>query len=342
VTIAAPLNGAVTNERTPTFSGTGEDASGLVTLRIYAGPLAEGFPVQPPSPVFTAGGRWSLRLEEELADGLYTATASQTNGLGTGTSVPVTFTIDNAPPVVTLAQPQPLAGEAAPSFAGTASDTEPVTVQIHSGGSTKGTIVSAASAAGTGAGWHSSPASPALALGHYTAVALQQSSLRGNPDGRSAAVGFDITPPPPAAPVTAPPRSGVASVAARPPSHLLMAPFPVVRIAGVALPGGLKLRLLKVQQAPAGALVRVRCRGRGCPPATVRRMTVAGPHGVRAMVFGSFERYLRPGAMLQVFISKPGEIGKYTRLRVRRGKLPDRLDLCLDPTGVKPLACPAA
>jgi hypothetical protein len=59
-------------------------------------------------------------------------------------------------------------------------------------------------------------------------------------------------------------------------------------------------------------------------------------------VFRSFERFLRPGAVIEVFVTKAGSLGKYTRLRVRRGKVPERVDLCLDAAGVKPISCPAS
>jgi hypothetical protein len=45
---------------------------------------------------------------------------------------------------------------------------------------------------------------------------------------------------------------------------------------------------------------------------------------------------------LEILISKPGEIGKYTRFAIRRGRLPDRVDMCLDQSGVRPLVCPAS
>ncbi len=309
-------------------------------MNVYAGLLPEGIPVQTPSTTIIEQGTWSLEPLEPLPDGVYTAQATQ----GPATSLPVTFTILTAAPRVAIGQPHPAAGESAPSFSGTASDTTPVTVQVHAGESAAGTLVATASAAGTGALWHSSPASPALAVGRYTAVAVQRSSLKGNPTGRSEAVVFDISPvpQPPAPPAAA---SGVAALhAAVPQQHTpsLLAPFPVVRVAGVAFAGGMRLRLLSVQQAPAGALVRVSCRGRGCPRHGARRTTVAGPHGVPAIVFRSFERFLRPGTVVEVFVTKPGTLGKYTRLRVRRGRVPERVDLCLDAAGVKPIVCPAA
>src|SRR5213595_1858389 len=67
------------------------------------------------------------------------------------------------------------------SFTGAASDVTPVTVQIHAGATAKGPVVSTATATGSGSGWMSSNASPALSSGQYSAVATQPSSLPSNP-----------------------------------------------------------------------------------------------------------------------------------------------------------------
>ncbi len=346
VTIAKPLNGTVTNNTTPTFSGTGEPGAGPVTLRIYAGAPVESNLIRKQT-VALVSESWSVGPVAALADGLYTATASQTNG-ETGISMPVAFTVLTTAPVVTLEQAHPPPGETTPSFAGTASDATEVRVEIHEGESEEGIVVATASASGTGGGWHSGAASSPLAVGRYTAVAIQESSLIGNPAGRSVPMVFEVLPPAPPAPVTpasSPPTKGVAAaLQAKPESHAPspLEPFPVVRLTGIVFPGGVRVRLLSVQQAPAGALVRVRCRGHGCPRHGARRTTVAGAHGVPTLVFRSFERYLRAGAVIEVLVTKPGALGKYTRLRVRRGKLPERVDLCLDAAGVTPIACPAA
>ena len=302
-----------------------------------------------------------------------------------------------------------------PSFSGTASDTTPVIVQIHEGAMANGTLVSRATATGTGAGWTSDDASPALGSGQYTAVATQESSL-GNPAGRSAPVTFMVTPPPvimpalvpapvasfrwfPPVPQTGEPVSlvssstdlaspitgiawaltssgafqgggavlttsfstpgahvvrlrvtdarGVSSVATETidvvgPTASLMQPFPVVRIVGALTASGVKLTLLKVQQLPAGARITVRCKGRGCPIKSARRVAVSKRRGVAPVEFRGFERYLRFGITLEILVSKPGRIGEYTRFRIRRGKLPERVDLCLDPAGVRPLVCPSS
>src|SRR5439155_1607200 len=78
-----------------------------------------------------------------------------------------------------------------PSFTGTASDTTSVVVHIYAGAAAEGSVVAAATATGTGGGWTSGHASPALSSGQYTAVATQASSL-GNPAGVSEPVTFTV------------------------------------------------------------------------------------------------------------------------------------------------------
>jgi hypothetical protein len=345
VTISSPANGALGNDRTPNFAGMADVEAGPVTVRIYAGTSPEGTVLQKPSTsLLSPEGAWSLHVTADLADGVYTAQASQTNAaMQTGSSPPVIFTVDTAAPIVSLDPPEPTPGVTAPAFTGSASDTRPVTVEIFAGA--EETLVSTAAAAGTGARWRSSDASPPLAVGQYIAIAFQESSLTGNPEGRSESVPFAIrsAPPPPGFLAAA---NGTPALAGKPIEPLraasLMAPFPVVRIAWAQDRKGITLRLLRVQQAPAGAQVRVRCTGRGCPPQALRRTTLPSPRGVEPVTFRSLQRHLGFGAVLQLFVSKPGQIGKYTRFTVRRGRLPERVDTCLDPTGVKPLACPPA
>jgi PKD repeat protein len=113
-----------------------------------------------------------------------------------------------------------------------------------------------------------------------------------------------------------------------------MAPFPVVRLAGKVLPRGALVRLLVVR-APRGSLIRVKCGEKGCPVRAVRR--TSGGRGVR---FAQFERRLRAGISLELFIRKPGMIGKYTRFRIRAGAPPKRVDLCLFPSRRAPRRCP--
>jgi len=113
-----------------------------------------------------------------------------------------------------------------------------------------------------------------------------------------------------------------------------IAPFPVVRLAGKVLPRGAVVRVLVVR-APRGALVRVRCEGKGCPVKTVRRRSKEG-----SVRFAQFERRLRVGVGLEIFVRQPDMIGKYTRFVVRAGEPPKRTDRCLFPGVQRPRACP--
>jgi PKD repeat protein len=115
---------------------------------------------------------------------------------------------------------------------------------------------------------------------------------------------------------------------------VFIAPFPVVRLAGKVLARGALVRLLAVR-APQDTLIRVQCKGRGCPVRVARR-TSRG----RSVRFRRFERRLRAGVTLEVFVRKPGMVGKYTRFLVRAGAPPKRTDRCLLPGVERPRACP--
>jgi PKD domain-containing protein len=125
------------------------------------------------------------------------------------------------------------------------------------------------------------------------------------------------------------------------PALRLMTPFPVVRITGRIGRRGARIRRLIVT-APSGATITVRCHGRGCPFSLARQtVAVSGKSGASAVRIRKFERrLLRVGATVRVSVSKSGEIGKYTRFRIRRGKPPLRRDLCVVPGKSRPTPCP--
>jgi hypothetical protein len=110
-------------------------------------------------------------------------------------------------------------------------------------------------------------------------------------------------------------------------------PFPVVRIAGRFK--GKRTTLTRVSvRAPKGARIRFDCKDRGCP--YKRKALVAKLITVR-----SLQRTYRPKATIEVRITEPKKIGKYTRVRTRKGKAPVRIDRCLMPGKSKPVRCPS-
>ncbi len=119
-------------------------------------------------------------------------------------------------------------------------------------------------------------------------------------------------------------------------SPLYLNPFPVVRIRGAVYGGSTRIDLLRVLR-PAGSRVYTRCRGRGCPfPGKASGFSVR----TGVVPFGSWRRRsLRAGAVLEVFVTRPGTVGKYTRLTMRSGRFPVRFDGCVQHGQRTPTPC---
>ncbi len=102
--ITTPTASAATNDNTPTLAGTAGSATGdatTVTVTIYAGVGTGGSVNQTLTPT-RSGATWTANATT-LADGTYTAQASQVNAQSTlVTSTPVTFTVDTTAPAVTV------------------------------------------------------------------------------------------------------------------------------------------------------------------------------------------------------------------------------------------------
>jgi PKD repeat protein len=127
----------------------------------------------------------------------------------------------------------------------------------------------------------------------------------------------------------------------------LLSPFPIVRVSGIVQRRGIKLRVLSVS-GPVGVTVHVRCSGRGCPfkrtssvvKSDARAAATLPPQTGRVQIKRFRNRLLRVGAIVRIFVTKQGAVGKYTRLRIRRGKPPARVDRCVTSVTRKPFPCP--
>ena len=109
-------------------------------------------------------------------------------------------------------------------------------------------------------------------------------------------------------------------------------PFPVVRISGRFTRSRTKLTRVTIR-APRGARIGVDCKGRGCP---YRRRAIA----VKFVRVRALQRSYRPGATIEIRVTQRRKIGKYTRVKTRRGKAPLRIDRCLMPGRTRPVRCP--
>jgi len=112
----------------------------------------------------------------------------------------------------------------------------------------------------------------------------------------------------------------------------LLRPFPIVRIKGRLTSTGALVTLLTVR-APRGTRIDVACRGSSCPARRLARTATLAR-------LRTLERNLAAGTRIDVVVTRPQRIGKWTTIRIRLGAPPRRLDRCVLPGGRSPVACP--
>jgi len=173
---------------------------------------------------------------------------------------------------------------------------------------------------------------PAIAVSAPTAVVIKKPySLPGGGDSGGTCV--VVTPTGPGqGTFTSGGATGVGTTPAPETQLAFIDPFPVVRIAGHFKGARTKLTRVSVK-APAGTRIRLACKGTGCP---YRRRAIA----VRLIRVRALQRSYPPRATIEIRVTQPGKIGKYTRVRTRRGKAPLRIDRCLMPGKSRPVRCP--
>ncbi|HTA34480.1 MAG TPA: Ig-like domain-containing protein [Solirubrobacteraceae bacterium] len=322
VTLTSPVNGSSTSSSSQTVSGNaGTEEGDLpgITVRLYAGSTVTGQGTLEAVSVEASAGAWSAAFGG-LSPGTYTAQAEQSDNLDNiGRSEAVTFTVLG--PVV----PAPATPPSPPvaSFKWIPADPqagEPVTLASNSSAGGSPIVSYAWSLVGNSVFTHGESTLTTLfeTAGWHT-VQLQITDA----DGMSSTVAEKIA----------------VATAAVP----LMQPFPVVRMAGSFTASGARISLLAAL-APVGANVRITCHGKGCPTKSQGFVAAAGAKsksGTVQITFKRFERFLRSGVMMEIWISKHGQIGKFTRFVIRRDKSPTRVDECLNPAGTVPIVCPS-
>ncbi|MEA2188611.1 MAG: hypothetical protein QOK16_3622 [Solirubrobacteraceae bacterium] len=117
-------------------------------------------------------------------------------------------------------------------------------------------------------------------------------------------------------------------------AYPLVSPFPVIRLRGRADRAGVLITLLRVQ-APNGTRVTIYCKGRSCKRRKTSEYTITGFVRARA-----FEKRLRAGTTLSIYVTKAGFTGKYTRFRINKSSPPSRRDRCARSAGRASVACP--
>jgi hypothetical protein len=313
--LTSPPNGSSTASGSQLVTGSASTAPGdlpAVTVQLFVGAGTAGALAQSVN-VSSVGGSWSATVAG-LSPGTYAVRAEQADDVGNiGFSSAATFTVAGA----TSSISHPLTA----SFSW-------VPIAPHTG--ERVSLLSSSTDAVspiTGFAWDLA-GSGAFAAG--TPVMTTSFSTPGK-----HLVQLRVTD-----------AIGLSSVAAEAisvsgPVLPLMRPFPIVRIVATYSASAVRLKVLSVQ-ASAGARISVACRGHGCPIKSQTRVAASGKVGRAPVVFRRFERSLQAGVIIEVRVSKPGHIGKYTRFAIRHGKLPTRVDSCLGPAGGKPITCPSS
>ena len=97
---------------------------------------------------------------------------------------------------------------------------------------------------------------------------------------------------------------------------------------------GTRFTTLTLKRIPSGATVSVTCT-KGCPRKAYKHAKAKGTFSVKAYL----RRWLKPGAVLTVTVSKPGAMTVIKRLTMRRSKRPILESLCQAPEAKKPQRC---
>jgi hypothetical protein len=199
VTLNTPANGSVVSGGQPAFSGaaeTGFGASPHVSVSVYTGSAVGSSPFEVLSAT-PSGGGFQGQPTAALPDGTYTAQAQQSDILAppdVGTSAPVTFTVENGGPKVTIksfgSKPVTTPTPTIKGTAGTASgDGKSVAISLYAGTGENGTPVRTAKGPVGAKGTFSARIGPSLGDGIYTAVASQTSA---GATGISQPVTFEV------------------------------------------------------------------------------------------------------------------------------------------------------
>jgi hypothetical protein len=310
--IGSPTGAAVTASTFIPVSGTSKSAAGdlpTVTVQVFTAASPDGTPFEAIElPI--SDGTWGGTIAG-LGPGSYTLRAVQSDAAGNvGVSAPVGLTVlSPSPPVASFSwfPASPQVGEPVSLVSSSTDSESPLTGFAWALG---GTVPFSA-------GRPTITTSFATPGAHVVRLRVTDAAGRAGEATRTIAVRHHrIT---------------------------LMQPFPIVRIAGREMSRGARLTLLTVT-APVSSRVTVKLSGGGRRASSESRLATVRAPNASATVVMSFPHFARPiaaGAVLEVRITKAGEIGKLTRFIPHAGRLPTRQDMCLSASG-KPTRCPVA
>lgn len=170
---------------TPTLTGTAGTQPGdsnQAALLVYSGNSVSGSPVRQETGAVGSGGQFAIQVAPGLADGAYTAVATQSAPGLVGFSPAVSFHIKVHPPALTLGYPQRHSSVPRSSLfffgqaGGDIDDSKTVTVQLWSGTHARGKALGKVNVRVRDAAW-SLQWPRRLSLGRYTIRAVQSDDV---------------------------------------------------------------------------------------------------------------------------------------------------------------------
>lgn len=96
---------------------------------------------------------------------------------------------------------------------------------------------------------------------------------------------------------------------------------------------------LTIRNVPAGATVRVTCKGKGCRKKRITKRVRKATSRLKLAKAMRRNHHLRPGALVEVRVTAPKRIGKVFQFRIRAFKPPSTKTLCLAPGATRPRRC---
>jgi hypothetical protein len=96
---------------------------------------------------------------------------------------------------------------------------------------------------------------------------------------------------------------------------------------------------LTVRRVPAGATVRITCKGKGCRKKKITKKVRKAASRLNLAKVMRRNNRLRPRALVEVRVTAPNRIGKVFQFRIRAFKPPVTKTLCLPPGAKRPRRC---
>jgi 6-phosphogluconolactonase (cycloisomerase 2 family) len=152
---------------------------------------------------------------------------------------------------------------------------------------------------------------------------------------------LDVAPAAPTTTTNTTPGAGTPQPGGSTPQPAPATPRISVKISANWIPGETftRVKQLKTAKLPSGAAVQLRCKGgkkKGCPFSSKKVKAVAGVANFLALLR---KAKLRPGAVVEIWITRPFNVGQVSRFTVQKKKSPKRSTLCLTPGSLSPSRC---